>query len=158
MRRSTSAVKVLFRERDGASAVEYALFISFVLLVCIGVIRTLGNAVSGVFEQPLSGDSKAGAAPAARAAVSSRHSTRKDALAIEPTCRPCVRFAHCFPQVGREDSSRIPMRTGRLIGPQINRERGLAHSPTSFAACDRGVFYCARDEKPRAAGARGPNV
>ena len=69
--RSTRALKLLFREREGATAVEYALLISFTLLVCIGGIRTLGNAVSGVFEQPLSSDSaKAGVAPAARAAVS----------------------------------------------------------------------------------------
>jgi Flp pilus assembly pilin Flp len=62
---------VLFRERDGATAVEYALLISFAFLVCIGGIQSLGSAVSGVFKQPLSGDSaKAGVAPAARGAVS----------------------------------------------------------------------------------------
>jgi Flp pilus assembly pilin Flp len=71
MGRANRAVRVLFRELDGATAVEYALLITFALLVCIGGIRAIGSAVSGVFEQPLRGDSaKAGVAPAARGAVS----------------------------------------------------------------------------------------
>lgn len=46
-----SALKRLYADEAGATAVEYALLTSLLALVLIGVLSNLGTALSGEFSQ-----------------------------------------------------------------------------------------------------------
>lgn len=37
------------REEDGPTAVEYAVMLAFIIIVCIAIITSLGQSVSGAF-------------------------------------------------------------------------------------------------------------
>lgn len=43
-------LKNLLREEDGPTAVEYAVMLAMIVMVCIGAIRSVGTATSGSFE------------------------------------------------------------------------------------------------------------
>jgi len=43
-------LKNLLREEDGPTAVEYAVMLAMIVMVCIGAIRSVGGAASGSFE------------------------------------------------------------------------------------------------------------
>ena len=47
MRRMCQVLARFLKRDDGPTAVEYAVLISLVLLVCIGAVNSVGNAVSG---------------------------------------------------------------------------------------------------------------
>jgi pilus assembly protein Flp/PilA len=40
----------LFKDDEGATMVEYAIMIALIAIVSIGIITTLGQTVSGVFD------------------------------------------------------------------------------------------------------------
>lgn len=41
--------KQFLREEDGATAVEYAVMLALIIVICIGAISALGTKVSGTF-------------------------------------------------------------------------------------------------------------
>ena len=43
-------LKKLLKEEDGPTAVEYAVMLAMIVIVCIGAIRSVGNATSESFE------------------------------------------------------------------------------------------------------------
>lgn len=43
-------LKKLLREEDGPTAVEYAVMLAMIVMVCIGAIRTMGTAASDSFD------------------------------------------------------------------------------------------------------------
>jgi pilus assembly protein Flp/PilA len=43
-------LKNLLREEDGPTAVEYAVMLAMIVIVCIGAIRSVGNNTSESFE------------------------------------------------------------------------------------------------------------
>jgi pilus assembly protein Flp/PilA len=43
-------LKNLLREEDGPTAVEYAVMLAMIVMVCIGAIRSVGGNTSGSFE------------------------------------------------------------------------------------------------------------
>lgn len=50
MRSFLSAVKELLVSEDGPTAVEYAVMLALIIVVCIAVIGTLGTRASATFE------------------------------------------------------------------------------------------------------------
>jgi pilus assembly protein Flp/PilA len=44
-------VQRFLREEDGPTAVEYAVMLAFIIIVCISIITSLGTSVSGAFNQ-----------------------------------------------------------------------------------------------------------
>jgi pilus assembly protein Flp/PilA len=47
-------LKKLLREEDGPTAVEYAVMLAMIVIVCLGAIRTMGNATSDSFDDSAS--------------------------------------------------------------------------------------------------------
>jgi pilus assembly protein Flp/PilA len=43
-------LKKLLREEDGPTAVEYAVMLAMIVIVCIGAIRSVGSSTSASFE------------------------------------------------------------------------------------------------------------
>jgi pilus assembly protein Flp/PilA len=43
-------LKRLLKEEDGPTAVEYAVMLAMIVMVCIGAIRSVGTSASGSFE------------------------------------------------------------------------------------------------------------
>ena len=50
MRQFVSAVKNLTVAEDGPTAVEYAVMLALIIVVCIGVIGTLGTNANATFD------------------------------------------------------------------------------------------------------------
>ena len=50
MRSFLSAVKDFIAAEDGPTAVEYAVMLALIIVVCIAVIGTLGNAAKDKFQ------------------------------------------------------------------------------------------------------------
>lgn len=50
MRRTARILRRLLRSDDGPTAVEYAVLLALVLLVCIGAVKSVGSAVSASLE------------------------------------------------------------------------------------------------------------
>jgi Flp pilus assembly pilin Flp len=44
-------LKVRLGEEDGQVLVEYAILVSLVVIVCVGIISTIGLSISGLFSQ-----------------------------------------------------------------------------------------------------------
>ena len=42
-------IRVLLRDDDGATMVEYAIMVAFIAAVCITIVGTLGQSVSNTF-------------------------------------------------------------------------------------------------------------
>ena len=49
MRLALQRVERFLREEDGPTAVEYAVMLAFIIIVCIAIITQLGTSVSGAF-------------------------------------------------------------------------------------------------------------
>jgi pilus assembly protein Flp/PilA len=45
----THAIVAFLESEDGPTAVEYAVMLALIIVVCIGAITTLGNNANGVF-------------------------------------------------------------------------------------------------------------
>jgi pilus assembly protein Flp/PilA len=45
----TAMIQKLFREEEGASAVEYGLLVALIAVVIIGAVTALGTSISGKF-------------------------------------------------------------------------------------------------------------
>jgi len=50
MRRILSAVKEFMVAEDGPTAVEYAVMLALIIVVCITVVGALGKSASGTFD------------------------------------------------------------------------------------------------------------
>jgi len=48
-RRLTQNVLSFLKREDGPTAVEYAVMLALIIMVCIAAIRSLGSTVSGAF-------------------------------------------------------------------------------------------------------------
>lgn len=51
MKRLLVTLRNFFRQEDGPTAVEYAVMISLILVVCMAGIRSFGNAASSSFSR-----------------------------------------------------------------------------------------------------------
>lgn len=49
MRKFTEAVVNFMKREDGPTAVEYAVMLALIIVVCIGAITTLGNNANSTF-------------------------------------------------------------------------------------------------------------
>jgi len=49
MRKITEAVVNFLKAEDGPTAVEYAVMLALIIVVCLGAITTLGNNANGTF-------------------------------------------------------------------------------------------------------------
>jgi len=49
MRKFTQAVVDFMKREDGPTAVEYAVMLALIIVVCIGAITTLGNNANSTF-------------------------------------------------------------------------------------------------------------
>jgi pilus assembly protein Flp/PilA len=49
MQSALQACKRFLRSEDGPTAVEYAVMLAFIIIVCIAIITTLGQSVSSSF-------------------------------------------------------------------------------------------------------------
>ena len=49
MFRSTHAIVAFLRNEDGPTAVEYAVMLALIIVVCIGAITTMGKNANGVY-------------------------------------------------------------------------------------------------------------
>jgi len=49
MRKFTEAVVKFLKAEDGPTAVEYAVMLALIIVVCLGAITTLGNNANGTF-------------------------------------------------------------------------------------------------------------
>jgi pilus assembly protein Flp/PilA len=54
MRKLTSAIWSFLAAEDGPTAVEYAIMLSLVLLVCIAAIATVGTQTNSLFQKAAS--------------------------------------------------------------------------------------------------------
>lgn len=51
-RRAIRALVRFVAEEDGPTAVEYAIMLAFIIMVCVGAISTLGQKVNSQFTNP----------------------------------------------------------------------------------------------------------
>jgi len=49
MRLALQKIEQFLREEDGPTAVEYAVMLAFIIIVCISIVTSLGQSVSGAF-------------------------------------------------------------------------------------------------------------
>ena len=49
MRKFTLSMRRFLRDEDGPTAVEYAIMLSLIVVVCLSAITTIATKVSGVF-------------------------------------------------------------------------------------------------------------
>jgi pilus assembly protein Flp/PilA len=49
MNRAMSRVRRFLISEDGPTAVEYAVMLALIVVVCVGIIKSLGTSISGTF-------------------------------------------------------------------------------------------------------------
>jgi len=49
MRLALHRIEQFLREEEGPTAVEYAVMLAYIIIVCIAIVTSLGQSVSGAF-------------------------------------------------------------------------------------------------------------